>query len=155
MLKISSQYLEGFQIHCQLTERFWQLPAYVCRKQANSYKRRRAIARIFQLNDHNSETAQDIDLKFSAFVHHMSGLNWLKNFSNCSIGGSIAPFSMQKLSTPLATIFVEKKIWKNFGVVLCIPIQVNPLNFWYLEKNGVLKFLGRVRHPEPVVHALL
>ena len=55
MLKISSQYLS----------KNWPI----------SYERRRAIARIFQLNDHNSETTQDIDLKFSAFVHHMSGVN--------------------------------------------------------------------------------
>ena len=40
------------------------------------YRSRQTIARIFQLNDHNSETAQDIDMKFSALVHHMSGLNW-------------------------------------------------------------------------------
>ena len=36
---------------------------------------RRAIARKFQLNGNNSETTQDIDLKLSAFVYHMSGLN--------------------------------------------------------------------------------
>ena len=28
-----------------------------------------------QLNDHEYEITQDIDLKFSAFVYHMSGLN--------------------------------------------------------------------------------
>ena len=32
--------------------------------------------------------------------------------------GHVAPPSMQKLWTPPATIFVEKKIEKNFGVVL-------------------------------------
>ena len=58
-----------------LTEKFWQLPAYVRMNRPNSYKRRWAIARIFQLNEHKSKTTQDIDLKFSAFVHHMSGLN--------------------------------------------------------------------------------
>ena len=63
---------------------------------ANSYKDRRAIARKFQLNSNNSKTAQNIDLKFSAFVHHMSGLNLHKNFSHCSISES-APSSMQKL----------------------------------------------------------
>ena len=75
MLKISSKYLERFQNYGHLTEKFWQLPAYVRKNWPISYKRRRAIARIFQLNDHNSETAQDIDLKFSAFVYHMSGPN--------------------------------------------------------------------------------
>ena len=73
--KISSQYLERFQIYCHLTEKFWQLSAYCRRNWPISYERRRAIARIFQLNDHNSETTKDIDLKFSAYVHHMSGLN--------------------------------------------------------------------------------
>ena len=58
----------SISVHCELL-------AYVRKNWPVSYKRRRAIARIFQLNDHNSETAQDIDLKFSAFVHHMSGLN--------------------------------------------------------------------------------
>ena len=34
--------------------------------------------------------------------------------SHCSINGKVAPFSMQKLSAPLETIFVEKLIsWKN------------------------------------------
>ena len=94
MLKISSQYLEWFQNYGHLTEKFWQLPAYVCKNWPISYERRRAIARIFQLNSHNSETAEDIDLKCSAFVHHMSGLNRLENFSHCSISGSVAPSSM-------------------------------------------------------------
>ena len=84
------------------------MPAYVCRNWPISYERRRAIVKIFQLNDHKSEIAQDIDLKFSAFAHHMFGVNWHKNFSHCSISGSVAPSSMQKICTPLATIFVEK-----------------------------------------------
>ena len=57
MLKISNQYLEWFQNYCYLTEKFWQLPAYVRKNWPISYERMRAIARIFQLNDHNSETA--------------------------------------------------------------------------------------------------
>ena len=71
-LKISSHYLERFQIYCHLTEKFWQ-------SRTNwpiLYGSRRAIAIIFQLNDNKSETAQDIDLKFSAFVHHMAWVNW-------------------------------------------------------------------------------
>ena len=47
MLKISSQYLEQLQIYCHLTEKFWQLPAYSCTKQANLYGSRRATASIF------------------------------------------------------------------------------------------------------------
>ena len=75
MLKISSHYLERFQNYGHLTEKFWQLPAYVRKNWPILYKLWRVIARIFRLNDNNSETAQDIDLKFLAFVHHLSGLN--------------------------------------------------------------------------------
>ena len=65
----------------------------------------------------------------------MSGLNWQKKFSHCSISGSVAPSSMQKLWTPLATIFVEKKFEKNFGVVLD-PFELpHERNFWYPKKN--------------------
>ena len=61
MLKISSQYLEWFQNYGHLTEKLWQLPTYVRKNWPISYERWQAIARIFQLNDHSSETAQDID----------------------------------------------------------------------------------------------
>ena len=75
MLKISSQYLERFQIYGHLTEKFWQVPAYSRTNWPILYGSRRATVKIFQLNDYKSETAQDIDLKFSAFVDHMFGLN--------------------------------------------------------------------------------
>ena len=114
MLKISIHYLKWFQNYGHLTEKFWQLSAYSRTNWPILYGSRRAIVKIFQLNDHKSETAQDIDLKFSAFVHHMFGVNWHKNFSHCSISESVAPSSMQKLWTPLATIFVEKNFWKEF-----------------------------------------
>ena len=55
----------------------------------------------------------------------MSGVNWQKNFSHCSISSSVAPSSMQKLCTPLATIFVEKKFWKKFWCGFR-PIWVTP-----------------------------
>ena len=60
---------------------------------------------------------------FSAFVHHMSGLNWHKNFGYCSTIESAVPSSMQKLWTPLATKFLEKKFWRK---IWCgsRPIQV-------------------------------
>ena len=54
---------------------------------------------------------------------------------------------MQRLCTPLATIFVEK----NVGVVLD-PFELpHERNFWYLEKNGILKFFKQLHHPEPVI----
>ena len=125
MLKISSQYLERFQIYGHLIEKFWQMLACMCTKQANLYACRPTIARIFQLNGNKSETTEDIDLKFSAFVYHMSGVNWQKIFSHCSISGSVAPSSMQKLWTPPAAIFVEKKFWKKFWCGFR-PIWVTP-----------------------------
>ena len=94
-------------------------------------------------------------LEISAYIHHESGLNWLKNFSHSLISGSVAPSSMQKLWTPLAAIFVEKKFEKIFGVVLD-PFELpHERNFWYLEKIGVFKFFERVRNPEPVIHAYI
>ena len=81
---------------------------------AFSAKRRPTITKIFQLNSNKSGTNKDTGFKFSAFVYHMSGLNWQKNFGHCSINKSVAPSSMQKLWALLATIYVEKKIWKKF-----------------------------------------
>ena len=110
--KISSQYLERFQIYCHLTEKFWQLHAYFYTNWPVFYGRRQATAWI--LNDNKSKTAQDIDLNFSAFIHHIFGLNWQKNLGHFSISGSVVPSSVQKLLTPLATLFVEKNFEKNF-----------------------------------------
>ena len=78
------------------------------------YQTKPMIAKIFPLICNKTGTNEDISLKFSAFVHHMFGLNWQKKFGDCSINSSVAPSSMQKLWAPLATKFVEKKIWKKF-----------------------------------------
>ena len=107
------------------------------------------MAGIFQLNDNKCETAQDIDLKFSAFIYHISEINWQKKFLQCSISRSVTPSSMQKLWIPLATIFVEKKIEKRFGVILDPFDLLHERNFWYLEKNGVLKLFIWVQNLEP------
>ena len=88
--------------------------AYSSRNWPISYGSRPSVAKIFQSFDHYFKTDQDINLKFSAFVHLMSGVNWSKNFCHWSISRQVAPSSMQKLWTPLATVFVEKKIWKKF-----------------------------------------
>ena len=63
------------------------------------------------------------------------------------INVSAAPPRVQKLPTPLATIFVEilKKIF--FGEVLDLYQLPHERNFEYLEKNGVLKFLERAFRP--------
>ena len=55
-LKISSHHLEQFQYYCHLTEKFWQLPAYMHTNGPTLYASRQAIARISQLNGNNSET---------------------------------------------------------------------------------------------------
>ena len=52
----------------------------------------------------------------------------------------MAPPSVPKLRTPLATIFVKISFQKIFGEVLD-PYQLpHGKNLGYLEKNGVLKF---------------
>ena len=60
------------------------------------YRSRWATARIFQLNDSKSKATEDIDLKFSAFIYHVFGLN-LEDFSQWLFSGSVAPSTMQKL----------------------------------------------------------
>ena len=55
---------------------------------------------------------------------------------------------MQKLWTPPAAIFVEKKFEKSFGEVLDLSELPHERN-WYFEKNGILKFFEGVRNPEP------
>ena len=155
MLKISSQYLEWFQIYCHLTEKFWQLLACMRTNWPILYACRPTIARIFQLNGNKSETTQDIDLKFSAFVHHMSGVNWHKNFSHCSISRSVAPSSMQKLCTPLATIFVEKKFWKKFWCGFR-PIRVTPwrefLISWKKWRFEIFRTTAESRASDPCIN---
>ena len=82
----------------------------------------------------------------------MSGVNWQRDFSHYSISGSVAPSSMQKLWTPLSTISIEKKIEKDFGVVLD-PFKLHhEKNFWFLEKYAILKFSKQMPNPEPVIH---
>ena len=127
MMKISSQYLFWFQIAVQLKNLGNHRPTFgrKGKRRPFSPKRRPTIAKIFQLNSNKSGTNGDIGLKFSAFVHHMSGLNWQKNFGHCSISWPVAPSSIQKLCTPLATIFVEKKFWKKSWCGFR-PIRVTP-----------------------------
>ena len=112
-----------------------------------SAKRRPTIAKIFQLNSNKSETNKDIGLKFSAFVHHMSGLNWQKNFGHNSINSPVAPSSIQKLWAPLATKFVEKKKLKkilvSFLAYLSYPMEgifdiLKKMAFWnILNKSSI------------------
>ena len=84
----------------------------------------------------------------------MSALNLQRKFGHYSISVPVAPSSMPKLLTPLATIFVEIfKKENNLGGFR--PVQsLKGRKFKYLEKNGVLKFFEQVNHPESVVHAL-
>ena len=86
--------------------------AYSRRSWPISYGSRPLVTKIFQSFDHISKTDHDINLKFSAFIHHMIGLNWHKNFSHCSISESVAPSSMQKLWTPQRPNLLKKKIKK-------------------------------------------
>ena len=121
------------------------------------YACRPTIARIFQLNGNKFETTQDIDLKFSVFAHHMSGVNWQKKFCHRSISGSVAPPSMQKLWTPLATIFVEKKNWKKFWCGFR-PIRVTPwkefLIFWKKWRFEIFWTSAESRASDPWLYCL-
>ena len=96
------------------TDFIFQTLATVCRILAISCKMWPKMEEQFRFFLNYGKVFNWINTKFSAFVHHMSGLNWTKNFSHCSISGPVAPSSMPKLKTPLATIFVEKKFWKKF-----------------------------------------
>ena len=97
-----------------------------------------------------TKSAQDIDLKFSAFAHHIFGVNWQKNSNHCSISGSVVPSSMQKLWTPLKTIFVEKKFWKKLWCGFRPILVIKWKDFLMPCKNGDLWFFKQVHHPEPV-----
>ena len=77
----------------------------------------------------------------------MSALNWEKNFGHYSISVPVAPSSMPKLQTSLATIFVEIFFQKKIGEVLDLFELPHGRIFWYLEKNGVLKFFEQVFRP--------
>ena len=57
------------------TEKFWQLLANVHTSWPILYTCRPTIAKVFQSNGNKSKSPQDVDLNFSEFVHHMSGLN--------------------------------------------------------------------------------
>ena len=50
----------------------------------------------------------EFEKELSSFLRLLR-LNWQQNFSHCSIIGQVMPYRMQKLWTPLATFFVEKK----------------------------------------------
>ena len=83
----------------------------------------------FWLICNNFYKNQDIALKFSAYVHHISTLDWQKFFGHYSISGSAAPPSVPKLPMPLATIFVEIFSKKIFGEVLDLYQQPHGRNF--------------------------
>ena len=72
------------------------------------------LQKIFSLLTITFFMNQAIALKFSAFVHHMSALNWQKIFWYYSICGSVVPPIVPKPRTPLVTIFVEIFFQKIF-----------------------------------------
>ena len=105
---------------------------------------------------HNSEMDQDINLKFSAIVYHMSWLNCSKNMSYCSIIRQVAPSTMQKLWTPLATVFVEKN-WKlltdNFHVLMNkIKLNFIWILFYSDLKNIFFGVIGNITRTFRYLH---
>ena len=85
MLKISRRYLHPYFSNDQLSEKLLQPMDPLWTLWPKVSKGGPFVATIFQLISHYSNMNQDIFLKFSAFVHHMSALNWQKNFCHCSI----------------------------------------------------------------------
>ena len=75
MLKISRQYLDLHKSYDQLTKNSVKQMAYLQQDTVNFTESRPFVPLNFQLNGHNFYVNQDIALKFSAFVHHMSALN--------------------------------------------------------------------------------
>ena len=75
MLKISRQYLDLRKSYDHLTKNLAQQMAYFQWATVSFAESRPFVALNFQLNGHNFYINQDIALKFSAFVHHMSALN--------------------------------------------------------------------------------
>ena len=145
MLKISRQYLDLCKSYDPLTGNLEQQMAYFQQNWLWPTESRPFVVLKFQLNGHNFYINQDIALKFSAFVHHMSALNWQKNFGHYSISVPVAPSSMPKLLTPLATTFVEisfqKKIWWGFWTHLTYPIEgffdiLKKMAFWNFSNES-------------------
>ena len=98
----------------------------------------------FWLICNNFYINQDIALKFSANVYHMSVLNWQKFFWYYSISGSAAPPNVPMLLMPLATIFVEifskEKNWWGFRpylVTLWRDFEIS------LKKTAFRNFLNK------------
>ena len=75
MLKISRQYLDLPKSYDHLTENLAQQMAYFSREAVNVVKGWPFVITNFWLISDYTNMDQDICLKFSAFVHHMSVLN--------------------------------------------------------------------------------
>ena len=97
-----------------------------------------------------SKTIQDIFLKLLPFVSHKSVVNWWKNFGRCATDMSSTTLFVSKLRKGVAPILFEIFSKKFFGEVLDQYQLPNGRNFKYLQKNGVLKFLEWVHHPEEI-----
>ena len=141
MLKISEQYLDFYKSYCQLIKNLPYWVAYLSRETVNLVKGRPLITKKNQLIS-NFYINQDIALKFSAYVYHMSTLDWQKFFWHYSISGSAAPPSVPKLPMPLATIFVEI-FSKKFFWWGSRPISATPLKeFWISLKKWRFEIFG-------------
>ena len=142
MLKISEQYLDFYKSYCKLIKNLAYWVAYLSRETVNLVKGRPLITQKIQLISNNFYINQDIALKFSAYVYHMSALNWQKNFWHYSIGRSAAPPSVPKLLMPLATIFVEI-FSKKFFWWGSRPISATPWKeFWISWKKWRFEIFG-------------
>ena len=108
--------------------------------QQKSTERRPLFTRIYQKISNYSNTIWDISLKFSANVHHMTALNWQKNFGHIPTHKSAAPSRMPKFWTTVVPHIFEIFSKKFFGSFLDLFKLPNWRNSKYLQKNSVLKF---------------
>ena len=95
MLKISEQYFDLCKSYCKLIKNLAYWVAYLSRETVNLVKGRPLITQKIQLISNNFYINQDIALKFSAYVYHMSALNWQKIFDITQLVGQQRPLVCQ------------------------------------------------------------
>ena len=105
---------------------------------------------------YNSKTVQDIFLKFSPFVTHMSVVNWWKKFGRSTTNMSATPLFVSKLCEGLAPILFEiwskKFFWwgsRPISVTQWQEFQISPKK-WRFEIFGT----SAPSRGNRVIHAL-
>ena len=79
-----------------MTENFL-IQGYFSRETVNFVKSRALVVLIFQLNTNNLFMHQDIALRFSKFIYHVSALNGQIDFGHYTIRGLVVPPVIQRI----------------------------------------------------------